>query len=80
MFGPLFEISWSTRARHYLPLLSMASKPLASVSQQQEQQERETAVAAVAGSKLYVKSEFIIATTFKTWRCFCVVSERFREF
>lgn len=73
MFGPLFEISWSTRGPALLasPLRGVETSPFVS---QQQQQERETAVAAVAaavtGSNLYVKSEFIIATTFTTWRCF----------
>lgn len=74
MFGPLFEISWSTRGpawRLASPLRGVETSPFVS---QQQQQERETAVAAVAaavtGSNLYVKSEFIIATTFTTWRCF----------
>lgn len=78
MFGPLFEISWSTRGpawRLASPLRGVETSPFVSQQQQrQQQQDRETAVAAVAaavtGSNLYVKSEFIIATTFTTWRCF----------
>lgn len=79
MFGPLFEISWSTRGpawRLASPLRGVETSPFVSQQKQQQQQERETAVAAVAaavtvtGSNLYVKSEFIIATTFTTWRCF----------
>lgn len=85
VFGLLLKISWSTRGRRDASLSSQLCQTsqhcisaVAAAERNKAERERESSAAAADAAvtlqqsqvKFVWRNEFIIAATFKTWRCF----------